>query len=51
MYITQINQDFEGDVFFPKVDLEKWEIIDRQKGVQDDNNKLDYEYITYKKVD
>ena len=51
MYITQINQDFEGNVFFPKVDLEKWEIIDRQKGIQDNNNKLDYEYITYKKID
>ena len=50
MYITQINQDFEGDVFFPKIDEEKWEIIDRQKGIQDENNKLDYEYITYKRI-
>ena len=49
MYITQINQDFEGDVFFPKVDTEKWEIIDIQKGIKDENNELDYEYITYKK--
>ena len=50
MYITQINQDFEGDVFFPKVNPEKWEIIDRQKGIQDENNELDYEYITYEKI-
>lgn len=50
MYITQINQDFEGDVFFPKIDEQKWEIIDRKKGIQDENNKLDYEYITYKKI-
>jgi len=50
LYITQINQEFEGDVFFPKIDLEKWEIIERQKGIQDENNKLDYEYITYKRI-
>ena len=50
MYITQINQDFEGNVIFPKFDEEKWEIVDRQKGPQDENNKLDYEYITYKKI-
>ena len=50
MYVTQINQDFEGDVFFPKIDLEKWEIVERKKGLQDENNNLDYEYITYKKI-
>ena len=50
MYITEINQEFEGDTFFPKINQDSWEIIDRQKGVQDENNKLDYEYITYKKI-
>ena len=50
MYITQINQEFEGDAFFPKVDEEKWKEIDRQKGTQDENNNLDYEYITYEKI-
>ena len=50
MYITQINQEFEGDAFFPKVDEEKWKEIDRKKGTQDENNNLDYEYITYEKI-
>ena len=50
MYITQINQEFEGNVIFPKIDMEKWKIVDIQKGRQDEKNKLDYEYITYKKI-
>ena len=50
MYITQINQNFEGNIIFPKFDTEKWEVIDREKGIQDENNKFDYEYITYKKI-
>lgn len=27
MYVTQINKDFEGDSFFPKIDENKWKEI------------------------
>ena len=50
MYVTQINQEFEGDAFFPRIDPEKWEIVDQYKGIQDENNKLDYDYIIYRKI-
>ena len=50
MYITQLSQEFEGDAFFPRIDANKWEIIDKQKGIQGGNNKLEYEYITYKRI-
>ena len=49
MYITQINQEFEGDVAFPEIDLDKWEIIESQKGPEDGINKFEYEYVTYEK--
>ena len=47
MYITKINQDFDGDAFFPKISEEEWKIIDIQKGIKDEQNPYDYEYITY----
>ena len=50
MYITQINENFEGNIIFPKFDTEKWEVIEREEGIKDENNKFDYEYITYKKI-
>ena len=50
MYITQINENFEGNIIFPKFDTEKWEVIDREEGIKDENNKFDYDYITYKKI-
>ena len=50
MYITQINENFEGNIIFPKFDAEKWEVIDREEGIKDENNKFDYDYITYKKI-
>ncbi|MEI3391058.1 MAG: dihydrofolate reductase [Clostridia bacterium] len=26
LYITKINQNFEGDAFFPEINQEEWEI-------------------------
>ena len=50
LYVTQINEEFEGDVFFPRIDSNKWEVVDTQKDLQDEESKLNYEYITYKRI-
>lgn len=47
MYITRINQDFVGDAYFPKFSEDEWEVVERQKGEQNEKNPYDYEYITY----
>ena len=49
MYITYIYEDFEGDAFFPEFDEKEWEIVDKEKGIRDEKNPYDYEYITYKR--
>jgi len=49
MYITQIDKEFEGDTFFPKINEEEWKIVEREKGVKDEKNNLDYEFITYER--
>ena len=49
MYVTQIDKEFEGDAFFPKIDEEKWKEIERIPGIKDEENSLDYEFITYEK--
>ncbi len=50
MYITEIDKDFEGDVSFPEIDLNEWEVIEREKGPDDGINSFGYEYVTYKKI-
>lgn len=47
MYITKINQSFEGDVYFPEIKEETWKEISREKGLKNNENPYDYEYITY----
>ena len=49
MYVTEINQDFEGDTFFPKINEDVWKVTEREKGVTDENNKLEYEFVTYER--
>ncbi len=48
MYITEINQEFEGDVWFPEIDMEKWQIAKKEKGITDEKNPYEYEYVEYK---
>lgn len=47
LYVTKINQEFEGDVYFPEIKADEWKIIEREKGLKDDKNPYDYEYVTY----
>ena len=47
IYMTKINEEFVGDVFFPKINEEEWNIIEKEKGLTNEKNSFDYEYITY----
>lgn len=49
MYITKIHEDFEGDVYFPEIKEQEWKIIQTEKGLKDNKNPYDYEYITYER--
>ncbi len=50
MYVTEIGEDFEGDVFFPKINADTWREVSRQKGIRDEKNNLDYEFVTYERI-
>lgn len=47
MYITEIEEEFEGDVSFPKINKEEWNIVEVKKGLKDEKNPYDYSYVTY----
>ena len=49
MYVTEIDKDFEGDTFFPRIISDIWEEISREEGPEDSKNNFKYEYVTYKR--
>lgn len=49
MYITKINEEFEGDVCFPQIEEKDWEIVETEKGQTDEKNVYEYEYVIYKR--
>ena len=49
MYVTKINHDFDGNIFFPEIDENDWEMISKEKGITNEENPYEYEFITYKR--
>ena len=50
MYITEIDKEFDGDVYFPKINKDEWKVIEKEQGPEDDENDFYYEYVTYEKI-
>ena len=47
MYITEIDEEFEADTFFPEISKEEWKEVEREKGLTNEQNPYMYEYVTY----
>lgn len=45
MYITEVDKAFEGDVFFPKIDFDRWKIETQTEFAV--HNGIPYRYTNY----
>ncbi|WP_449536640.1 dihydrofolate reductase [Ferdinandcohnia sp. Marseille-Q9671] len=50
LYITEIEEEFEGDTYFPAFDKADWKVISKEKGIKDEKNQYDYTFLVYEKV-
>jgi dihydrofolate reductase len=46
IYLTVIDQEFDGDSFFPELDPTEWKEKERENFEPDQKNKLRYSFIT-----
>jgi dihydrofolate reductase len=49
LLITEIHSEFEGDAFFPKIDLSLWEQFDRTNFLSDAENPYSYSFVRYRR--
>jgi len=49
MYITLVYKEFEGDTFFPEIDLDKWKLLQSSEGFNDEKSGLDYRFLDFVK--
>ncbi len=49
LYITQIDETFEADTFFPELDYSQWEMVSSLPGVRDEKNPYDYRFLVFKR--
>ncbi len=47
MYITRIHQSFEGDTWFPEIDLHEWKEVTRKDFDADHSNQYAYSFVKY----
>lgn len=47
--LTRVHGIFEGDTFFPEIDLNEWQEVQREFISKDDIHPYDFSFITYKK--
>ena len=49
MYLTEIDNDFEGDATFPRFALSDWQEVERQTGTVESTGELAYAFVTYRR--
>jgi dihydrofolate reductase len=47
LYVTMIYDYFDGDTYFPEFSLEDFKLVLQEKGIRDEKNPYDYEFLIY----
>ena len=47
MYLTEINADFDADVFFPDFKKEDWIEVERKSHPKDEKHAYSFEFVVY----
>ncbi|MCB0646878.1 MAG: dihydrofolate reductase [Saprospiraceae bacterium] len=51
LYLTEVDLETAGDVFFPKIDFEAWNLISEESHAADEKNEFNYTFKIFEKID
>jgi dihydrofolate reductase len=49
LYLTHVENSYQGDAWFPPFDREQWRVIASEKHAADEKNSCDYRFVTYER--
>ena len=50
IYLTEIKETFEGDTYFPELDMSRWQETHREEFQADHQNPYDYAFVTLERL-
>jgi dihydrofolate reductase len=49
IYLTEVDLDVKGDVYFPTVNLNEWQLLSEENHGKDEKNEYNYSFKVYKR--
>ncbi len=50
LHVTRVQTEIDGDAFFPVIDADSWELVDREGFAAGGANEFAFEFRTYERV-
>jgi len=50
LYITEINAEIDGDVFYPELDMSQWKEVSRVHHPIDEKHQYSFDFVIYDKI-
>jgi dihydrofolate reductase len=50
LYITEVDAEPEGDIYFPEINKNEWQEVKREKYSKDTENEYDMDFVIYEKI-
>ncbi len=49
LYLTLVDAEVEGDVYFPELDLRRWQLLSSETHAADEKNDYDFTFLVYER--
>ena len=50
IFLTRVHTEIDGDTYFPEINWDLWNCVDKSDHIADDKNNFDYSFETYERI-